>query len=87
MPLQQVAEVQDRRLAPTVDAVENLVRKGAAVLIEGRLATRSYRDRDGNEWSVTEIVVAGPQGLMNVLGARRESAPEGQSNGPENPCA
>ena len=68
---------------PTVDVVERMVAKGGAVLVEGRLATRGYRDREGNERSVTEIVVAGPQGLVNVLGARREPAPEGESNGPQ----
>ena len=70
---------------PTVDAVEAMVAKGGAVLVEGRLATRDYRDREGNERSVTEIVVAGPQGLVNVLGARREPAPERESNGPAGP--
>ena len=72
---------------PTVDVVETMVTKGGAVLVEGRLATRGYRDREGKERSVTEIVVAGPQGLVNVLGARREPAPEGASNGPAGPQA
>ena len=56
---------------PAVDVVETMLRKGDAVLVEGRLATRQYRDRDGNERSVTEIVVAGWQGTVNVLSARR----------------
>ena len=71
---------------PTVEVVEKMVAKGGAVLVEGRLATRGYRDREGNERSVTEIVVAGRQGLVNVLGGR-ESAPEGESNGPDGPRA
>ena len=72
---------------PAVNAVETMVAKGAAVLVEGRLATRGYRDRDDNERSITEIVVAGLQGLVNVLGARRESAPERESNGTAGPQA
>ena len=65
---------------PTVEPVERLVRKGAAVLVEGRLATRGYRDRDGHEKSVTEIVVAGPQGVVNVLsGGRAPADPEQQA--------
>ena len=72
---------------PAVDVVETMVAKGAAILVEGRLATRGYRDRDGHDRSVTEIVVAGPQGLVNVLGARRESAAHGESDGPEGPRA
>ena len=59
------------------DAVERMVRKGAAVLVEGRLATRKYRDREGTEQAVTEIVVAGPRGIVNVL-----SAPEGAAERP-----
>ena len=72
---------------PAVDAVERRVARGAAVLVEGRLATRGYRDREGNERHVTEIVVAGPQGLVNVLGGRRESNAEGKSYAPEEPPA
>ena len=72
---------------PTVDAVETMVAKGSAVLVEGRLATRAYRDREGNEHNVTEIVVAGPQGLVNVLGARRTAAAPDGADSPEGPPA
>ncbi|MXW46412.1 MAG: single-stranded DNA-binding protein [Gammaproteobacteria bacterium] len=56
------------------DAAERLLRKGSAALVEGRLSTREYRDRDGNDRVVTEIVVAGPQGVLNVLGRRVRNA-------------
>ena len=62
---------------PVVAAVERMLGKGSAVLVEGRLATREYRDRDGHDRRVTEIVVAGPQGVVNVLAAGR---------GPGNPA-
>ncbi|MDE0454166.1 MAG: single-stranded DNA-binding protein [Gammaproteobacteria bacterium] len=52
------------------DAAERLLRKGSAALVEGRLSTRECRDRDGNDRIVTEIVVAGPQGVLNALGRR-----------------
>ena len=55
-----------------VAAVEKLVRKGAALLIEGRITTREYRDKKGESRRVTEIVVAGPQGLVNVLSPRQD---------------
>ena len=73
-----------------VDAVEKMVRKGAVLAVEGRLATRTYRDRKGVERSVTEIVVAGPQGLVSVLSRRpveaeaeteTDDAPEGAPAG------
>ena len=56
---------------PTVAAVETMLRKGDRVMVEGRIATREYRDREDVARSVTEIVVAGRQGLVNVLSARR----------------
>ncbi len=61
---------------PTVAAVETMVRKGDAVLVEGRIATRDYRDREDVARTVTEIVVAGRQGVVNVLSARRAEPAE-----------
>ena len=54
-----------------VDAAAKLVRKGAALLIEGRITTHEYQDKKGDNRRVTEIVVAGPQGLINVLSPRQ----------------
>ena len=65
----------------TVDAVEKLVRKGATVLVEGRIATRAYRDRENVTRHVTEIVVAGRQGLVNVVSGRKEGAAAGDADG------
>ena len=52
------------------DAVRTRVRKGDAVLVEGRIATRSWKDRAGSLRRTTEIVVAGPRGQINVLRRR-----------------
>ncbi len=54
-----------------VEIVGTMLRKGDPVMVEGRIATRQYRDRDDNERIVTEIVVAGPQGMVNILAPRR----------------
>ena len=54
-----------------VKAVETMVKKGATVLVEGRLAVRAFTDKQERERQVTEIVVAGPQGMVNVLSGRR----------------
>ena len=62
-----------------VEAVERLVRKGGAVLVEGRLAVRAWKDREGRDRQVTEIVVAGRQGLVNVLSGRPET--DGDADG------
>ena len=56
---------------PTVAAVETMLRKGDRVMVEGRIATREYRDREGNDRAITEIVVAGAQGMVNMLGGPR----------------
>ncbi len=67
---------------PTVAAVETMLRKGDRVMVEGRIATREYRDREDVARSVTEIVVAGRQGLVNVLSARRAD-PGSSAEAPE----
>ena len=74
---------------PAVDIVERRLRKGDPVMVEGRIATRQFQDREGNERTVTEIVVAGPQAMVNVLSPRRtedgdlesESARPGSESG------
>ena len=56
---------------PAVTPVETMLRKGGAVLVEGRIATRGFTDREGTDRTVTEIVVAGAQGTVNILSGRR----------------
>ena len=55
----------------TVAAVEKMLKKGDRVMVEGRIATRGFTDREGNDRTVTEIVVSGWQGMVNILGGRR----------------
>ena len=62
----------------TVKAVETMLRKGDRVMVEGRIATRAFQDREGNERSVTEIVVSGWQGMVNVLSERHASPDRGE---------
>ena len=54
-----------------VEAVAKMLRKGDAVMVEGRVATRGFRDKEGTDRAITEIVVAGAQGTVNILGGRR----------------
>ena len=67
---------------PAVEAVGRMLRKGDRVMVEGRIATRTFTDREGNERSVTEIVVSGWQGLVNILSGRRGSADAPGETGP-----
>ena len=66
-----------------VDAVEKMVRKGAALLVEGRLAHRRFRDREGRERQIAEIVVAGPAGTVNVLSGKTGSDDPGVAEAAE----
>ena len=59
-----------------VELVEKLVRKGAAVLDEGRIAVRDYTDAKGKERQIAEIVVAGPHGMVNVVSAKPKADTE-----------
>ena len=59
----------------SVEPASQMVRKGALVLVEGRLQTREFKDREGKERTVTEIVVAGPQGMVNVLSPKPGAVP------------
>ena len=65
------------------EAVRKLVRKGAPVLVEGRIASRTWTDRTGAERRATEIVVSGPRGQVNVLAKRRTGA--GGDGGDDDP--
>ena len=56
---------------PTVETVGKMLRKGDRVMVEGRIATRSFTDREGNDRVVTEIVVSRRQGMVNILSERR----------------
>ena len=54
-----------------VDAVERRVAKGATVLVEGRIARREFTDKREITRQITEVIVAGPQGMVNVVAPRR----------------
>ena len=60
---------------------EAMLRKGDRVMVEGRIATRGFTDREGNDRAVTEIVVSGWQGMVNILTGRRgqEATPDAEA--------
>ena len=62
---------------PAAAAVETMLRKGDPVLVEGRVATRAFRDKEGTDRAITEIVVAGAQGTVSILPGRRASPDRG----------
>ena len=50
--------------------VEQYVRKGTQLYVEGKLQTRKWQDQSGQDRYSTEIVVDGFNGQMQMLGGR-----------------
>ncbi|WP_394151546.1 single-stranded DNA-binding protein [Vibrio maritimus] len=55
--------------------VENYVRKGAQLYIEGQLQTRKWQDKSGQDRYTTEVVVRWPNGSLQLLGSSGSSNP------------
>jgi single-strand DNA-binding protein len=53
------------------DLCQQYLKKGRSVLVEGRLAIRSYEDKDGAKRKATEVVID----AMQMLDAKDASAP------------
>ena len=63
-----------RKLA---EIVGEYLKKGASVYIEGRIRTRKWQDKDGQERYTTEIEAT----AMQMLGRKGESAPSNGTGG------
>jgi single-strand DNA-binding protein len=59
------------------------LKKGMSVLVEGRLAIRSYDDKDGNKRKATEVVIDN----MQMLDSRGAPRAEGSDGGYERSAA
>ena len=53
-----------------VRVVQNYVKKGTKLYIEGQLETRKWQDRDGNDRYTTEVVLRGYGGVLTMLDSR-----------------
>ena len=67
---------------PAAEVVRTRVRKGDPVLVEGRIATRSWEDKSGNQRRSIEIVVAGRGSVVNVLTKRKAGGNGGDGDPP-----
>ena len=65
------------------DTVANYTTKGRLVLVEGKLQTRSYNDREGNRRTVYEIVADTVRFLERI----REGEPEADADMPASAAA
>ena len=50
--------------------VENYVKKGSKIFVEGQLQTRKFTDQDGNEKYTTEVVLGNYNGTLTMLDTR-----------------
>jgi len=55
-----------------VGIVERYVKKGSKLYIEGKLQTRKWTDRDGNDKYTTEVVLQGFGGTLTMLDGRND---------------
>lgn len=63
---------------------EQYISKGSKIFIAGKLQTRKWQDKDGNDRWSTEIVVSGYGGQLILLSPAKEG---GQSNSRPTPAA
>ncbi|MEP3049738.1 MAG: single-stranded DNA-binding protein [Erythrobacter sp.] len=62
-----------------VNVVENYLKKGSKVFIEGKLQTRKWQDQSGNDRYSTEVVLRGFDGTLTMLDGRGDGG--GRSGG------
>lgn len=54
---------------PVVKIIEQYMRKGSRVLVEGQIRTRKWQDKEGNDRWSTEIVLSGYEAKVILLDA------------------
>jgi single-strand DNA-binding protein len=68
--------------------VEQYLKKGAKIYLEGQLQTRKWQDKDGNEKYTTEVVLQGFNSQLTMLDSRGGSAAADNSDfGSSSPAA
>ena len=70
-----------------VGVVERYVKKGQKLYIEGKLQTRKWQDRDGNDRYMTEVVLQGYGGTLTMLDSKNSgSGPSASANQSSKPA-
>ena len=63
--------------------VEQYVKKGAKLYVEGALQTRKWQDQSGADRYTTEIVLQGFNSTLTMLDGRGDGSPAPQQNTPD----
>ena len=66
---------------PLCKVIEQYVKKGSKLYIEGALQTRKWTDKDGVEKYSTEVVLQGFNGSMTMLDGRQGAGPGASAGG------
>ena len=66
---------------PLCKVVEQYVKKGAKLYIEGQLQTRKWQDQQGQDRYSTEVVLQGFNGVLTMLDSRGGGMPAGMQEG------
>ena len=56
-----------------VNIVENYVKKGSKIYVEGELQTRKWQDQDGNDKYTTEVILQGYNSNLTLLDSRNNT--------------
>ena len=57
-----------------VKVVEQFLKKGSKIYLEGRMETRKWQDKDGNDKYTTEVVLRPFNGEILMLDAKKDDA-------------
>ena len=60
---------------------EQYLIKGAKVLVEGKLVTNKWRDRDGNDRYTTEVQIQPYSGILTFLDSRKQDGEGASADG------
>nr|UVN10081.1 MAG: single-strand binding protein family protein [Bacteriophage sp.] len=63
------------------EIVGEYVKKGSQIYVEGKLQTRTWTDGNGVEKWTTEVVLNGPNAIMQMLGGKADGGQQGQPQG------
>jgi len=69
------------------ELAEKYLKKGALVYLEGKLATRKWTDKDGNDKYTTEIVLGAYDGVMRFLSKANDNQSDEERPPSERPKA
>jgi len=68
--------------SPLAEIVENYLRKGSKIYIEGKLQTNKWQDKNGNDRYTTEIIAREMQMLGSSKSSAKTQAPASQQPAP-----